>query len=120
MLFLLTAPSRVRRRRSLAALHELRSLAHVIDMHQLAKDPHRLRPEVAPTDATPHDDLSKGDMGRYLEYCSELLALVGKAAALQAQESADPVVLDGVAEIESLTVGMSRKIWQKISMLSAG
>jgi len=28
------------------------------------------------------------------------------------------VVLDTVSTIESLTVGMSRKIWQKISLLS--
>ena len=57
-------------------------------------------------------------MEHYLDYCSELLSLVGKAAALCAEESRDTVVLDTVSTIESLTVGMSRKIWQKISLLS--
>ena len=38
-------------------------------------------------------------------------------AALCAEQSTDPVVLDTVSEIEVLTTGMSRKIWQKISLL---
>jgi hypothetical protein len=37
--FLITLEERVKRRRTLEALHQLRSLAHVIDMHQLTKDP---------------------------------------------------------------------------------
>jgi len=37
--FLLTVETRYKRQRALAALHEIRSLAHVIDMHQLTKDP---------------------------------------------------------------------------------
>ena len=40
--FLLSIEVRVKRRRALNALHELRSMAHVIDMHQLTKDPDRL------------------------------------------------------------------------------
>lgn len=62
-------------------------------------------------------DLDAADLGRYLDYCSELLSLVGKAAALCAQESTDQVVLDTVSEVETLTLGLSRKIWQKISLL---
>ena len=39
--FLVTIETRVKRRRALRAIHELRSIAHVIDMHQLTKDPER-------------------------------------------------------------------------------
>ena len=46
-----------------------------------------------------------------------MLSLVGKTAALCAEESRDSVVLETVIQIEKLTVGMSRKIWQKISVL---
>jgi hypothetical protein len=46
-----------------------------------------------------------------------MLSLVGKVAALCAEESQDSVVLDTVSTIETLTTGMSRKIWQKISLL---
>jgi hypothetical protein len=54
---------------------------------------------------------------RYLDYCSELLSLVGKLAALYAQSTSDPVVLQAVNDIEQLTNGLARKIWQKIMML---
>ena len=40
--FLLTIETRLKRRRALRTLHQLRSLAHVVDMHQLTKDPEQL------------------------------------------------------------------------------
>jgi hypothetical protein len=115
--FLLTIPARLRRRELLKVLHRLRSLAHVIDMHQLTKDPERLRSSPPPTPKSASTGLDAVALGRYLDYCSELLSLVSKTAALCADESTDAVVLDTVSEIESLTLGMSRKIWQKISLL---
>jgi len=115
--FLLSLPARQRRRQTLATLHRLRSLAHVIDMHQLTKDPERILSAPPPTDASIEPDLAPDELGRYLDYCSELLSLVSKTAALCSQDAVDPLVLDTVSEIESLTLGMSRKIWQKISLL---
>lgn len=117
--FLVTIPARLRRRQLLQVLHRLRSFAHVVDMHQLTKDPERLRSAPAPTPKSAVNDLDAVELGRYLDYCSELLSLVSKTAALCADESTDAVVLDTVSEIESLTLGMSRKIWQKISLLHA-
>lgn len=117
MFFLLTLGQRLERRAVLAELYRLRSLAHVIDMHQLTKDPERMLSKPSPTDVSIPETMSAADLGRYLDYCSELLSLVGKVAALYAQTSGDAVVLDTVSEIESLTTGLSRKIWQKISLL---
>jgi len=37
--FLLTLETRIKRRRALGAIRELRAVAHIIDMHQLTKDP---------------------------------------------------------------------------------
>ena len=86
-------------------------------MHQLTKNPERLRPGFHRTDASITLGLDERDLASSLDYCSELLSLVAKTAALCAEESSDAVVLDTVSEIESLTLGMSRKIWQKISLL---
>ena len=116
--FLFTVPERLRRADTLALLHELRSLAHVIDMHQLNKDPERLRASFTPTPVSPTMGLTYEELEHYLDYCSELLSLVGKTAALCAEESRDAVVLDTVSTIETLTTSMSRKIWQKISILN--
>ncbi|MEO3936632.1 hypothetical protein V3N99_07705 [Dermatophilaceae bacterium Soc4.6] len=61
--------------------------------------------------------MSRADLAPYCDHCSELLSLVSKVAALCAEASTDPVVLETVSEIENLTNGMSRKIWPKISLL---
>src|SRR5262249_36501883 len=39
IVFLIPIEQRLKRRRALRALHELRAIVHVIDMHQLTKDP---------------------------------------------------------------------------------
>lgn len=115
--FLHALPNRLERGQLLDLLHRLRSLAHIVDMHQLTKDPERLRDDYRRTDASPKIDLDRAGMESYLDYCSEMLSLIGKVAALCAEESRDPLVLDTVSTIETLTTGMSRKIWQKISLL---
>ena len=115
--FLWSFPDRMQRSRLLRMLHQLRSTAHVIDMHQLTKDPEQLRPSFRPTKASKPLGMTRNQVERYLDYCSEMLSLVGKAAALCAEMSQDAVILDTVNSIEQLTVGLSRKIWQKISNL---
>ncbi|MDZ4692036.1 hypothetical protein [Terricaulis sp.] len=110
--FLLTLEERFKRQRALDALHELRSLAHVIDMHQLTKDPTALVQERAPPRA-----MTAFQLTRYLDYCAEMLALVGKLAALYAERVRDPVVIEAVTEIENLTTGLARKIWQKVALV---
>ncbi|HYD86644.1 MAG TPA: hypothetical protein VEA80_04155 [Vitreimonas sp.] len=110
--FLLTLEERFKRQQALDALHELRSLAHVIDMHQLTKDPTALVQERAPPRA-----MTAFQLTRYLDYCAEMLALIGKLAALYAERVRDPVVIEAVTEIENLTTGLARKIWQKVSLI---
>lgn len=41
-IFVVTSETRMKRKRALKAVHELRAIAHIIDMHQLVKDPDRL------------------------------------------------------------------------------
>lgn len=117
--FLASLENRMRRGRILKALHELRSVAHVIDMHQLTKDPQRAAGILIATPSSPASDLSPDQLIRYLDYCSEMLSLVGKLAALYLQRSDDAVVLSTVDEIEGLTTGLSRKIWQKLMIIHA-
>jgi hypothetical protein len=117
--FLYSVPDRLVRAETLRLLHRLRSTAHIIDMHQLSKDPERLRTGYHPTAASaPPIDLDLTDLVYYLDYCSELLSLVGKAAALCAEESRDDVVLDTVSTVEDLTVNLTRQIWQKITLIN--
>lgn len=116
--FVWTLEARLKRRRALRALHELRSIAHVIDMHQLTKDPDRLMSGREDTQSSPKNTLTPFLLRRYLDYCSEMLSLVGKVAALHLQKLDDATVVASVNEIEALTTGLSEKIWQKIDMIS--
>ena len=115
--FLITAEVRLKRRRALASLHELRSVVHIVDMHQLTKDPERIIAGRADTASSPTRTISAPELGRYLDYCSELLSLASKVSALFAQHFSDSVVLAAVNEIEALANGFSNKIWQKITLL---
>jgi hypothetical protein len=117
LLFLISLETRIKRRIALRMLHRLRSIAHVVDMHQLTKDPDQAVRSTPPTAASPERTLTEPQLGRYLDYCSELLALVAKLAAVLAQHQQDPVVLAAVNDIEALTSSLSRKIWQKITIL---
>ena len=116
--FLLTIETRVKRRRALKVIHQLRSLAHIVDMHQLTKDPDRAMLTQSETTAeSPTRPMTLPELGRYLDYCSELLSVTSKVGALLVQYFDDAVVLAGVTEIEDLTTGLSSKIWQKITIL---
>jgi hypothetical protein len=117
--FLVTMETRIKRRRALAALHELRVIAHVIDMHQLTKDPEWLLGRGKETGLVPARTMSRFELSRYLDYCSEALSLTAKIAAIYAQAFDDEVSLRAVQEIEDLTNGLSRKIWQKLMILHA-
>jgi hypothetical protein len=117
--FLATLEGRIKRHRALRALRELRSIAHVVDMHQLTKDP-ELVIDVPREDMEPGAPvMNRAELARYLDYSSEMLSLVSKVAALYVQNFDDSTVLGAVNEIESLTTGLSRKVWQKIMILDA-
>ena len=55
-------------------------------------------------------------MAQYLDYCSELLAVTSKLAALQIQDFSNPVVRLGQRH-PALTLGLSGKISPKIMIL---
>jgi hypothetical protein len=119
LFFLISLETRLKRNHSLRDLHIFRSIAHVIDMHQLTKDPSSILSIGSATASSPERAMSSFEITRYLDYCSEMLSLTSKLAALYAQNLPDPVVIDAVNEIESLTTNLSQKIWQKITILDA-
>jgi hypothetical protein len=117
--FLFRIEERVKRRRALRALHELRSIVHVIDMHQLTKDPSGSVSIGGSTLSSPTRTLTRFEIGRYLDYCSEMLSLTSKVAVLYAQSFPDTEVTDAVSDIERIAAGLSQKIWQKIMILQS-
>lgn len=119
LFFIFTIEKRYKRSRALKALHELRSIAHIIDMHQLTKDPHRIiaKPLFTGDGLSPKLNMTAFQLRRYLDYCSEMLSLTGKIAAVYVQQFDDAVAMASASELEALAGGLSNKIWQKILIL---
>lgn len=122
-IFLWGLEARWRREQALTDLHELRSIIHVIDMHQLTKDPSAKAyisshgDEIGDTPSSPQRILTPHQLTRYLDYCSEMLSLSAKVAALYAQGSGDPVVVETASELGQVTTNMEGKVWQKIELV---
>jgi len=114
--FLLNLETRIKRSKAMRSIHELRSIAHVIDMHQLSKDPAYYRQYSGATKSSPKRQLTLPQLVRYLDYCSELLSLTSKMAALYVQRFHDGVTLAAVSDVETLCTGLSGKIWQKLQI----
>ncbi len=116
ILFLVSLENRLKRARALNAIRELRAIAHIVDMHQLTKDPERLVKGPS-TPSSPKRVMSPFQLNRYLDYCIELLAVTGKVGALYVQNFPDREALAAVEQVETLTTGLSRSIWQKMMIL---
>jgi len=115
--FLFSLEGRLKRQAALRELHRLRSIVHIVDMHQLTKDPEHLLSPLQRTASSPHNRFTRFELARYLDYCTEMLSLASKLAAMHVQHVNDPVVLDAVNDVETLASNLSNKIWQKIVVL---
>src|SRR5262249_54472112 len=91
LVFFWTLETRLRRGKVVKALHELRGLAHIIDMHQLAKDPD-CGPEGDPT-------YNREELAAYLDFCEDLLALLSKIGQLYVEDVPDGTTLAAVAQL---------------------
>jgi uncharacterized protein with PQ loop repeat len=117
IIFLVSIENRTKRRRVIKAVNALRCLAHVIDSHQLTKDPSYLDQADIQTVHSPKRNMTPFELGRYLDYCSEMLSLVSKVGFLYVQNYDDPNATKSVRDLEEMTNGLSRKIWQKIMII---
>ena len=117
IVFLMSLEQRWKRRQALEAIRELRSIAHIIDMHQLTKDPESTLRQGPATPSSPKRTLTPFLLSRYLDYCSEMLSLVSKVAAIYVQDFPDHEALAAVDQLTSLTTNLSQNIWQKMNIL---
>ena len=116
--FLVTLEERLKRKAVLEDMHELRSFANVVDMHQLTKDPTLILGKGPRTSHSPVREMTRFQLTRYLDYCAEMLSLIGKLAALYGEHTRDREALVAIGDVENLATDLGRKIWQKITILS--
>lgn len=110
---------KVKQAESIDYLNSLRSIAHLIDLEQLTKDPQRLMHsniDMA-TPSSPALEYDRFLLNRFLSYCSEMLSLIGQLAAYHSENTGDRETIDAANDIERLTGQMAQKIWQKLTVL---
>jgi len=118
VVFLASLQTRIRRRKVVAEVRRLRELAHIVDMLQLTKDPGGFAGVSLPgTEHSPRRELGPLELARYLDYCAEMLSLIAKLAQFYVARFDDPEAAEAVTDLEDLTDGLSRKIWQKIMII---
>jgi hypothetical protein len=117
VIFLWSSERRVRRGRVIKALNRLRDIAHVIDMKQLTKDPDGLAQVSRPTTNSPKRKMNGFELGRYLDYCTEMLSLTSKLGYQYVARFNDSEATNAANDLETLCTSLSRKIWQKIMIL---
>lgn len=105
--FLGSFEARIKRRRALESIEELREFVHVIDVTQLYFTPDLYRPESEPTLGGRKLDHT------YLLFCNEMLAVIGNLVALYARGATGDVVLRAVSHVETLANAITIKLQAK-------
>lgn len=105
--FFITLETRLKRKKALESIQELREFMHVVDATQLHYTPAMYQ----------HDDASSGH-GRqfdhtYLLYCSQMLGIIGNLAALYTRGAAGDSIMRAAADVESFATALTGKLYNK-------
>jgi len=115
--YLISTETRYKRKKAINSINQLRSLLHVVDMYQLSKDPNMVDMKNYNTMNSPTRVLTRFELFRYLNYCSETIVIISKISTIYAQSFDDDIIIKSVNDIEILSTGLNQKIWQKINIL---
>lgn len=116
--FIFNLEKRFERAKAIKYMNILSGYVHVVDMHQLTKDPHvYCSAYESSTEHSPERILTPFEFQRYLIYCTEFLSLISKVSAIFSHSIEDNLVAKNADEIENLSSLISSKIWQKLIIL---
>jgi hypothetical protein len=96
-------------------------LAQVIDLIQLDKDPDRLHfstEQRSPKSPTLGKANTAFLLSRYLDYCGELLSVLGKVACLYRERIDDEVILSRLGDFDRLTNQLRTNIGAKMGLIT--
>ncbi len=105
--FLVTLEARIKRKRALESIEELREFIHVIDVTQLYYTPDLYKLEPAPSHGALKFD------HHYLLFCTQMLAVIGNLAPLYTRGAAGDSILRAVSDVEMLANAITAKLQSK-------
>ncbi len=103
----LTLEARIKRRKALGSIEQLRDFIHVIDITQLYYTPDLYYPNPANSLSSLNIDYT------YLLFCTEMLTLISNLAPLYSRGAAGDSILRAVADVEMLANAISAKLLSK-------
>ena len=105
--FLITLEGRLKRKKALDSIQELREFIHVIDATQLYYTPDLyVKDGEIPNKARRFDHT-------YLLFCSQMLGVISNLAALYTRGSAGDSVMQASADIEMFAAALTSKLYSK-------
>jgi hypothetical protein len=111
--FLITLEARIKRKKALGSIEELREFIHVIDVTQLYYTPDLYAPHSA-------DSRSPLDLDHtYLLFCTQMLGVISNLAPLYTRNAAGDSILRAAAEVEILANAISAKLLSKAETVRA-
>jgi hypothetical protein len=111
--FLATFEARIKRKRALESIEELREFIHVIDVTQLYYTPELFKSEAQPS----HSSLKLDHT--YLLFCTQMLAVIGNLAPLYTRGAAGDSILRAVSDVELLASAITAKLQSKAESVRA-
>lgn len=103
----ITLEARIKRRKALMFINELREFAHVIDVTQHFYTPDLFRSDPAASRSSASLDQT------YLLYCTQMLAVISNLAPLSTRGAAGDSILRAVYEVEMLANAITTKLLTK-------
>ena len=101
--FLVTIEARLRRKKALDCLEELREFIHVIDVTQLYYTPDLYNADPASSHSSLNLDYN------YLLFCTQMLGVISNLAPLYIRGAAGDSILRAVSEVEMLAIAIIAK-----------
>jgi len=105
--FLITFENRIKRKRALESIEELREFIHVIDVTQLFYTPLVYSPDPAAARTSVTFDYT------YFLYCTQMLAVISNLAPLYTRGAAGDSILRAASEVEMLANAITAKLLSK-------
>jgi hypothetical protein len=109
--FLITIEARIKRKKALDFVEELREFVHVIDVTQLYYTPDLYKTDPGYSHSSLNLDYT------YLLFCTQMLGVISNLAPLYTRGAAGDSILRAVSEVEMLATAISTKLLSKVGTL---
>jgi hypothetical protein len=106
--FMITLETRIKRKKALECLEELRDFIHVIDVTQLYYTPDIYRSDPSSFQSSVNLDYT------YLLFCTQMLGLISNLAPLYARGAAGDSIMRAVSDVELLANDITVKLLTKV------